>query len=235
MQRSLSEFPQPAVAVDLALMSVSGARLKVLVLHRTDAESVGGRWALPGGFVHIDMSLDDAVARVLRDKANLDSAYLEQLGTFGALDRDPRGRVISVVYFALTSTAKLRTAMDGKSSLKLADIIVPWEGEQGGPISIANGQGITLDLAFDHDVILGHVVKRLRGKLDYSTIGLELLPPRFTLRDAQEIHEAILGRKLGKPAFRRKLLDRGLIRATGEREAASAFRPAELYERIDRH
>ena len=88
-------------------------------------------------------------------------------------------------------------------------------------------------LAFDHAVLLGEVVKRLRGKLDYTGIGFELLPAAFTLADVQQIHEAILGRSLAKPAFRRKLLDRGLIAATGKRERRGAHRPAELYQRIE--
>ena len=227
-----SDYPKPAVAIDLALVTVTKAVLKVLVMQRDDATSVGGNWALPGGFVHIDESLEDTVSRVLSEKANTANAYLEQLGTFGALHRDPRGRVISVAYFALTPADQLETALSGKKELQLAEIDVPWDGETGGSVDVIDDAGRSLDLAFDHADILGQVVKRLRGKLDYTAVGFELLAEKFTLREAQEIHEAILGRPLTKPAFRRKLLDRGLIRPTGEREAPSAFRPAELYERI---
>lgn len=83
--------------------------------------------------------------------------------------------------------------------------------------------------------LLGVAIKRLRGKLDYTAVGLELLPERFPLRALQEVHEAILGRPLTKPAFRRKMLDRGYLEPTGEREAAGAFRPAELYRRAGPH
>ncbi len=231
-QRPLTEFQQPAVAVDLALLTVAERTLNVLLIRRPDAGIAGGEWALPGGFVHIDTSLEDTVRRVLHDKANIEHAYLEQLGTFGEVDRDPRGRVLSIAYFALTDAQMLNAAVSGKSDLVIARIIVPWEGEEGEPVQVEDESGNALQLAFDHAMILGQVVKRLRGKLDYSAVGFELLPPTFTLRAVQEIFEAILGRGLTKPAFRRKLLDRGLIRPTGKREAASAFRPAELYERV---
>lgn len=226
-----TEFPKPALAIDVALVTVLEGGLVVLVTHRDDGPIVDGDWALPGGFVHIDQSLDETVSRVLSEKANLENAYLEQLGTFGALDRDPRGRVVSVAYFALTPAEILRSAIKDQEKIQLASIEVAWEGEIGGPVAVRGANGTPLRLAFDHADILGQVVKRLRGKLDYTAVGLELLPERFTLRAAQEIHEAILGRELHKPAFRRKLLDRGLIRPTGQRELATAFRPAELYER----
>jgi 8-oxo-dGTP diphosphatase len=139
--------------------------------------------------------------------------------------------VISIAYFALVPAETLQTAIHENRLSQLARLDVPWDGETGGEIRAMSQDDAVLPLAFDHAAILGQVVKRLRGKLDYTAIGLELLPPRFTLREVQEIHEAILGKLLTKPAFRRKILDRGLIRATGQRETASAFRPAEYYER----
>jgi 8-oxo-dGTP diphosphatase len=232
-QKAFTDYPQPAVAVDLALLAVSDGKLKVLLMRRPDADQVGGTWALPGGFVRIEESLEDAVTRVLKGKANLQEAYLEQLGTYGDPSRDPRGRVISIAYFALSPLERLEAAIGGKEDLVLASLMVSWPGEEGGPAEVIGPGNERLDLAFDHAEILGQVVKRLRGKLDYTAVGLELLPKRFTLRAVQEIHEAILGRKLTKPAFRRKLLDRGLIRATGEREEGTTFRPAELYEGIE--
>ena len=228
--KQLSDYPQPAVAIDLAILTVAEGELQVLLMRRDDAETVGGSWALPGGFVHADKTLEETVVRVMNEKAGLEDAHLEQLGTYGALDRDPRGRVISIVYFALTSVQKLAAVLDGRDDLTLARIEVPWSGEDGGPANALSPNGKRLRLAFDHEELLGDVVKRLRGKLDYTAIGFALLERRFTLRDAQEIHEAILGRSLTKPAFRRKLLDRGLIRATGKFETGGAYRPAELYE-----
>ncbi|MEP3275154.1 MAG: NUDIX domain-containing protein [Stappiaceae bacterium] len=230
--KKLTDYPQPAVAIDLALLSVVDGSLKVLLMRRKDGAEVGGDWALPGGFIHIDKSVDETVERVLNEKAHVPNAYLEQLGTFGALDRDPRGRVLSVAYFGLTPMEALQKAIDGSTDLQLAEILVRWKGEEGTPVEVAEDSGALLKLAFDHAEILGQVVNRLRGKLDYTAVGFELLPTRFTLRDVQEIHEVILGKELLKPAFRRKLLDRGWVRPTGDREAGSAFRPAELYERM---
>jgi len=214
------EYPKPSVAVDLAIMTVVDGQMKALLVDRPGDDVPG--WAMPGGFVQIDRSLEQAVERVLGEKVGLNSIHFEQLASYGAIDRDPRGRVISIVYLALCPAA----ALAGQS---LATIHVDWDGETGGPAqALRNGK--PLKLAFDHEDILGDVVKRLRGKLDYSRIGYALLPDRFTLREVQEVHEVILGKGLKKPPFRRKLLDRGMIVPTGEFETGSAFRPAELYE-----
>jgi 8-oxo-dGTP diphosphatase len=198
---------------------------------RRDEPPSAGEWALPGGFVHIDESIEQTVQRVLRDKARLPSAFVEQLYTFGAPARDPRGRVISVAHYALVAHERLAAALTVSGDLALAQVITPWTGEEGGASTIRLEAGVTSPLPFDHNEILGAAVKRLRGKLDYTAVGLELLPDRFPLRALQVVHEAILGHPLTKPAFRRKMLDRGYLKPTGEREAAGAFRPAELYRR----
>ncbi|MCF6303755.1 MAG: NUDIX hydrolase [Rhodobacteraceae bacterium] len=225
-------FPKPNLAVDLALITVMDGHLCCLLMNRQDAVEVGGDWALPGGFVHIDETIEQTALRVLQQKAGMETAYLEQLFTYGNLNRDPRERVVSVSHFALVPAKNLAKAVRGKNQLALARIIVNWDGETGGAASAFSEKLGTLNLAFDHADMLGDVVKRLRGKLNYSDIALELLPEFFTLRQAQEIYEAILGHKLTKPAFRRKLTDRKTIEPTGQRETASAFRPAELYTRI---
>jgi 8-oxo-dGTP diphosphatase len=214
------DYQRPNVAVDLAVLSVIEGTLKVLLMRRDDAPVKG--WAMPGGFVHIDASLDETVARVLHDKTKLTDIHFEQLATYGAVDRDPRERVISVVYMALCPADKLLASIDGDAGQVLAGL--------SGPDGTPTGPGGLLPLAFDHQMILGDVVTRLRGKLDYSAIGFALLPDLFTLRDAQIVHEAILGHPLTKPAFRRKLMDRGLIAPTGTFEQGRAYRPAELYQ-----
>ncbi len=233
MTNPFPQFQQPAITVDLAMVAVIDGGLMVLLKKRPDAAQVGGEWALPGGFVHVDKSLEETAGNVLVEKANIASTYLEQLATFGALNRDPRGRVVTVAYFALLGQADIEQAVNGKDDLAMALIQTPWDGEQGGKVYVLDDSNNRLALAFDHAEILGTLIKRLRGKLDYTKIAFEFLPAQFTLREVQEVHEAILGRKLTKPAFRRKLLDRGLLKPTGKREAASAFRPAELFEKID--
>lgn len=221
-------FPRPSVAVDLVLMTVTEGRLAVLLQQRQDYPCKGD-WALPGGFVGIDEDLDDATKRIKAIKAGLAEGWLEQLYTFGSPARDPRMRIITVAYFALLPAERLATALVRRPDLMLAPLDVPWSGEEGGSIMAISPDGDILTLAFDHGEIIGHAVKRLRGKLDYSTISFALLPEQFTLRDLQDVHEAILGIALNKPAFRRRMLDKGWIAGTGARESGTSYRPAELY------
>jgi len=203
-------FPPLAVTVDLVLMTVTNGDLRVLLQRRGEAPHKGVH-ALPGGFVGVAESLDDAAKRILADKAGLSDAWLEQLYSFGDPARDPRMRIVTIAYFALLPADELAAALPGRDDLMLAPIdAIP-------------------KLAFDHDAIVDHAVTRLRGKLDYSPIAFALLPQRFTLRALQDVHEAILGIQLNKPAFRRRMLDKGWIEGTGEREAGGAFRPAELF------
>ena len=226
-----AQFPHPSVAVDVALVTVAQGRLRALLKPR-DAHPHRGRWALPGSFLRMDESLDEAAQRVLAVKAGLSDIFLEQLYTFGRPDRDPRTRVITVAYYALVDARRLAgrdLASPAAAAGQLVTLEVPWQGEHGGPVGILDDEGHSLPLAFDHTEILGLVVQRLRGKLDYAPIGFELLPRQFTLRQLQEIHETILGRTLNKDSFRRRLLASGLIVPTGKLEQDVGHRPAELY------
>ena len=229
-----SRFPRPSVAVDVVLLTVRAGALYAL-RGRRDGHPHRGRWALPGGFLRIDESLDDAAVRVLRMKAGLADAFVEQLYTFGRPDRDPRTRVISVAYYVLVDPAALdRAVATADAGLRLARLDVPWPGEIGGPVGATDEAGSPLALAFDHADILGMSVKRIRGKLDYAPIGFELLPDTFSLRDLRLVHEAILGRALNKDSFRRRMLDRGLVEPTGRRATGVGHRPPELYRFVDR-
>lgn len=223
-----SEFPHPSVAVDVATMTTFDGALHALLVRRSDHPDKG-RWALPGGFVGIEESLDQAAQRVLRGKAGLGGIFLEQLYTFGAVDRDPRTRVISVAYYALVEAGRLTGARPDVGETAVARIDVPWSGESGGPVRAIDEAGHELPLAFDHAKILGLVVQRMRGKVDYAPLGFQLLPERFTLRQLQEAHEAILGRPLNKDSFRRSTITRGLVTATGDVEQDVPYRPAALY------
>lgn len=223
-----SQFPHPSVSVDVALVTADGGTLQAVLIER-DEHPDRRRWSLPGGFVRTQESLDDAAARVLEAKAGATGIFLEQLYTFGEPDRDPRTRVITVAYYALVDAAKLIRDCSRSDGVRLSPLRVPWTGERGGVVHALDEQGNELSLAFDHAEILGLVVKRLRGKLDYAPIGFELLPRKFTLRQLQAIHETILGRRLNKDSFRRRMLASGLIAPTGEREVDVGHRPAELY------
>lgn len=224
-----ARFPHPSMAVDLVLATVAAGRVMVL-LQRRSAHPFQHAWALPGSFVGIEESLDAAAARVLADKAGLgagaEGVWLEQLYTFGAPGRDPRTRVIAVAYFALLPAAVLDRAVAGRDDLALAGLDLPVGAAAARAL---DGAGQALPLAFDHGEILAQALLRLRGKLDYAPVAFALLPARFTLRELQDVHEAILGQALNKPAFRRRMIDQGWIEGTGLREAAGAFRPAELY------
>lgn len=221
-----AEFARPSVAVDIVLLTVIGDKLHALMLQRAEYPD-RGMWSLPGGFMQLDESLDDAAQRLLKQKAGLKRIFLEQLFTFGEVDRDPRMRILSVAYYALVPAERLK--LEGVPYVQLMQVDVPWEGEKGGEAGICDVQGGALPLAFDHDRILGMAILRLRGKLNYAPIGFELLPREFTLRQLQTIHETILNRPLNKDSFRRRMLASGRVIATGKRESNVGHRPAELY------
>lgn len=221
-------FERPSVAVDLVLLGLREGRLSALLLRR-DQHPFADCWALPGGFVGIDEAIDAAAERVLHEKAGIADAHLEQLYTFGAVDRDPRMRVITVAWLALLTEDAFAVALAANPALMPATIEVPWTGETGGTVQPLSPEDSALPVAFDHADILALAILRLRGKLDYSEVGFALLPELFTLRQLQDVHEAILGTTLNKPAFRRRMLDKGWLTATGAREEGTSYRPAELF------
>ena len=222
-----SAFDRPSVTVDVVLLTAKSGALHAL-LHERRQPPMEGCFGLPGGFVGIDEYLEHAARRLLRDKGGVEDVFLEQLYTFGNPNRDPRTRVISVAYYALVNAGRLEsdTAVSKAAFFPLS---VPWEGETGGPVLVVGPQDRPLPLAFDHVDILGMAVKRIRGKLNYTPIGFQLLPDEFTLRALQDVHETILGRAVNKDSFRRRMLASGQLEAKGERERDVGHRPAELY------
>jgi 8-oxo-dGTP diphosphatase len=221
-----SEFDRPSLTVDLVLMTISEGCLKVALLRR-EQPPARGRLSLPGTFVGMDESLDDAAERVLATRLGLADTYLEQLYTFGAPQRDPRMRIVTVAYCALVAPERLEALPD--PLLNLLTVVVPWRGETGGAVAVQSDEGLRPALAFDHAEIVGMAVKRLRGKLDYAPIGYQLLPEAFTLRRLQLVHETIRGESVNKDSFRRRMLASGDLIATGQLEDAVGHRPAELY------
>lgn len=211
---SLDKFPRPSVTVDLVIFTIADDALKVLLIRR-GGEPYKDCWALPGGFVEIDESLEDAAARELREEAGVTSVYLEQLYTFGDPGRDPRGRVISVSYFALVDAdrQRIRAATDA--------IDARW-------FSVFDPEN-SRKLAFDHKKILDYAVWRLRNKIEWTTVGYELLPRKFTLSELQRVYEIILQKPVDKRNFRKKVLAQGKIRELSETRKDGAHRPARLY------
>jgi 8-oxo-dGTP diphosphatase len=205
------EYPRPALAVDCVIFGFDAGDLKVLLIQRGLAP-FKGKWALPGGFVEMNETLDDAARRELREETGLATVFLEQLYTFGGVKRDPRERVVSVAYFALV--ARGRHAVHAASDARHAE----WFGVSKLPT-----------LAFDHDQVLAMAVQRLRGKVRYQPIGFELLPRKFTLPQLQHLYEAILERPLDKRNFRKKILGMDLLIDTGDAEQDVARRAGRLY------
>ncbi len=209
------EYPRAALTVDCVVFGLDVDDLKVLLIQRK-LPPFQHAWALPGGFVHVDETLDEAARRELAEESGITDVYLEQLYTFGELDRDPRERVVSVAYYALAklSDHRIRAATDAER--------VAWFALDGLP-----------RLAFDHARIVEKAIERLRGKVRYTPIGFELLPPRFTLTQLQRLYEIVLMRPLDKRNFRKKLLSMDLLIETDEVEQGVRHRAARLY-RFDR-
>lgn len=208
------EYPRPSVTVDLVIFTIDDNDLKVLLIRRA-GEPFKGRWALPGGFVEIDESLEKAAARELKEEVGVTNVYLEQLYTFGDPKRDPRGRVISISYFALVDAGRqrIRAASDAAEA--------EWH-------SVFDPK-LKAKLAFDHRKILDYAVWRLRNKIEWTTVGYELLPEKFTLSELQRVYEIILQKPVDKRNFRKKILAQGQISELNESRSDGAHRPARLY------
>src|SRR5437660_7673519 len=206
-----SKYDRPSVTVDVVMMSLRRRDLQVVLIKRR-SWPYEGMWAIPGRFVNIDESLETAAKRELQEETGVQDVYLEQLYTFGDPGRDPRTRVITVVYFALLDSARLQV----RAADDAAD--VGWFSVYQLP-----------SLAFDHEQILHYALERLRGKLDYTTIAFSLLPEQFTLRELQRVYEIILHRKLDKRNFRKKVLATGILEDTGAKKMEGTHRPARLY------
>ena len=210
------DYPRPALTVDCVVFGFDEGDLKVLLIRR-DADPFRGKWALPGGFVKMDESLEEAARRELREETGIERLYLEQLFTFGDVDRDPRGRVVTVAYYALVKLAdyRVRATTDASSAawFSLADVS---------------------RLAFDHNRILDTALVRLKGKVRYQPIGFELLPVKFALSELQHLYEVILEAPLDKRNFRKKILGTGLLIELEEIQQDVAHRAARLYKFDDR-
>src|ERR1700757_4397334 len=198
------------LTVDIVIFTIEQGALKVLLVKR-GIEPFAGQYAIPGGFVLENESLDQAAMRELREETGVAEVYLEQLYSFGDPRRDPRGRVVPVAYYALIPAehSQLRAGSDAAAAAWFAVDAVP-------------------DLAFDHAKILAYAVERLRNKLEYTTVGFQLLPEKFSLSELQEVYEAILGKKLDKRNFRRKLALLKILKPTREYRS-DGRRPARLY------
>jgi 8-oxo-dGTP diphosphatase len=215
-------FPAVAVAVDLVIATIADGALHILLTKRPDHPACGS-WALPGSILQPDEDLDACARRTASRKAELDRLQFRQFETFGSPARDPRLRVVSVAYLALTTAPPFLRASSGDERLAAT---VRYNGDE---TSLIGATGQILRLPFDHDEIVQSAVRRLRIDLDRTVDVFGFLSDEFTLRDLQIVHEAVRGETVNKPAFRKRMLDSGRLEPVGRKDEGSAFRPAELY------
>jgi 8-oxo-dGTP diphosphatase len=202
------------LAVDLAILTVREDALQVLVITRAN-DPFRGRPALPGGFLRDDEDIPDAAVRELAEETGLDGTrlHLEQLRAYGAPDRDPRGRVVSVAFLAIMPDLPLPTAGSDASSAAWA------------PVDEVRGT-----LSFDHDQILDEAVERARTRLEFTTLATTFCPAAFTIGDLRNVYEVVWGRSLDPRNFNRKVLNTpGFVEPTGDRRTPEVGRPAALY------
>jgi 8-oxo-dGTP diphosphatase len=206
-----SDYERPSVTVDVVIFTLVEQDLQVLLIRRKRSP-FAGYWAIPGGFVGIDESLEAAALRELEEETGVRDVYIEQLYTFGDPDRDPRTRVITVAYFALVPETRLPALRPGDDAADAG-----WWSMYDLP-----------QLAFDHKDILGYALTRLRYKLEYTAAAFELLPQKFTLSELQSAYEVILGEQLDRGNFRKKLRRADVVEPTKDYRETGG-RPARLY------
>ena len=220
-----SAFEHPSVTVDILLFTVEERQLKVLLVRRA-TPPFKGRWAIPGGFLRMEESAEEAAARRIREEAGVEGVHLEQLYTFSAVDRDPRTRVISIAYLATVPAGQLRFgAGEETAEAALFRVGIGEDSGEDAPEENVSGKGVSggdgrllltaadgtvlppEEIAFDHAEILLTALQRMRGKIGYTDLAFGFLedPQSFTLAELRYVHEAILGHKLDVGNFRRTI------------------------------
>ncbi len=205
--------PNISLTVDGVVFGYNATpRISVLLVKRK-YDPFKDHWAIPGGFVEQDESLEQAVHRELEEETGVNISYLEQLYTFGTPKRDPRGRVVSVAYFGLVrpDTVNVNASSDAKEAA--------WFDINELP-----------DLAFDHQEIMNVAITRLRAKITYEPIGFELLEERFPFSDLENLYSTLLGREIDRRNFRKKILSYGMLDELDEKVKKGAGRPANLFQ-----
>jgi len=217
---NIHDFDVPLCTVDMTIFSLIENEINVLVVYR-DSHPFKDKWALPGGFVdlNIDTSTEAAAHRKLKEKTGMSSAYLEQVETIGSPSRDPRGWSLTVLYFALVDMTRVKLSDKGKKS--------KWV-----PLNWLNKN----TLAFDHGSLTDIAMSRLHAKATYTALPIELMPKEFTLTELQTVFETILGRSLQAKSFRNRVVSAGMVEETGTSKI-SGKRPAKLYRstKVDRN
>ncbi|MFA6255728.1 MAG: NUDIX domain-containing protein [Candidatus Absconditabacterales bacterium] len=205
------------VTVDNIVFTITEGSLQILLIKRL-IDPFKGEWALPGGFMLKNETLQEAAYRELAEETSIKNVYLEQLYTFSEVQRDPRGRTISCAYMALIARENMALkAGSDASEAKFFDVKkLP-------------------KLAFDHKKIVEYAIQRLKRKMEYTNVSQYILPKKFTLRQLQDVYETVLDQTIDVRNFRKKIDKLGLIKATGEKEIGVQYRPAKLYNFVDKN
>lgn len=203
------KYPHPAVTTDCVIFGFDGTRLQVLLVQR-GIEPYKGRWAFPGGFLKMDESCEQGALRELQEETGLTGAYIEQFHAFSDPNRDPRERVITVAYYALVKIQQVQGGDDADRADWFALDEVP-------------------PLAFDHDMILREALKRLRERIHFEPVGFELLPEKFTMKQLQNLYEAILDVRFDRRNFTKKMLHFNILTQLDETTRPTPKREAFLY------
>lgn len=205
------QYPHPTVTTDSVVFGLDDGELKILLIRRLN-DPFKDRWALPGGFIRLEEDLDTAALRELKEETGVENLYLEQLGAWGAPDRDPRERVVTIAYVAIVNLFEhpVRADSDARDAL--------WFPVEAPP-----------PLAFDHADILAAGLKRLQEKVRTEPLVFEFLPDKFTLTQVQRLYEIILCEPQDKRNFRKKILSSGMLEPLEEYETDVSHRAAQYY------
>ncbi|MCI8778800.1 MAG: NUDIX hydrolase [Bacilli bacterium] len=252
-----SKFEKLSMTTDIIIFSVSDSltdnyrklsekHFSVLLVKRNDYP-FKDKWCLPGGFVGIQETLDDAAKRILASETNLHNIYIEQLYTFGNVNRDPRMRIVSTAYMALIDKNMLNEKIPKNASwfnMKILEdeksihITFDNELEEFSVVIKKTLRDLTTDrysyevlkndhLAFDHAIVIASGISRLKNKLEYTDIVFNMMPEYFTLGELQQVYEVILDKKLLDPAFRRIIADK--VEKTDKVKTGGGHRPSALF------
>ena len=209
----MNEVQNIKIAVDAIVFGYQNNQLYVLLIQQKFGTQ-DSYWALPGGLVHNDESLEVAVKRELKEETNISVNYFEQLFTFGNdVFRDPRNRVVSVAYFALIDPSKLNVKADSDAEN------AKWFKMNEIPV-----------LAFDHNIIISKAMERLKAKLTYEPIGFDLLPEAFLFSELENLYCTILEKEIDRRNFRKKILSFEIIEETNNFSPLKTGRPAKLFK-----
>jgi 8-oxo-dGTP diphosphatase len=204
---------RPGLAVDCVVFGLGDRDALEVMLIKRKLPPFMGEWALPGGFVRVGESLDESARRELREETGIADVFLEQLYTFGDVERHPGDRVVTVAYYALVNLGEypIQASTDASEAVWFSTSNLP-------------------PLAFDHGKIVETAINRLQGKVRYEPIGFELLTKKFTLTQLQKLYETVLGKSLDKRNFRKKILKLDLLVELDETQTDVAHRAARLYQ-----